>query len=356
MDMPNTVPQTTSVNLLEWKLQRAASTSVANYSFFPGVTGDNAGEICKADPRRVPGVKVFLGSSTGGMLVDRLEALERIFGQTDLPVVVHAEKEEIIRRQAAHYMALYGDDPDVSLHPLVRSAEACYASSAEAVGMASRLGARLHILHLSTARELSLLDGRLPAAERRITAEACVHYLWFSDEDYALMGSRIKCNPSIKAASDRDALRQAVGSGLIDVVATDHAPHLLSEKGGGCFRAASGLPVVQHSLTVMLELASRGFFPPERVVEVMAHRPADLFGIDRRGYVRPGYFADLVLVDPAAAWTVTAGNVLYKCGWSPFEGVRFGHKVWKTFVNGRLVYDDGLIDDSVKGMEVAYVR
>jgi dihydroorotase len=354
MDMPNTKPQTTSVEQLEWKLERAAATSAANYSFFFGGTNDNADELRRLNRRRVPGVKLFLGSSTGNMLVDRKDALERFFGETDLLIAVHAEKEEIIARNKAYYTGLYGKNLDVSFHPLIRSAEACYASSAEAVETAVRLHTRLHILHLSTARELTLLEGKKPLAEKRITAEVCVHHLWFCDGDYSRLGNRIKWNPSIKSAADRQALREAVNRDTVDIVATDHAPHLPAEKEGNCLTAASGGPLIQHSLVAMLEMASRGIFTFGKVVEQMAHRPAELFRIDRRGYIRRGYYADLVLIDPHAPWTVSPENTLYPCGWSPFEGETFRHKVWKTFVNGQLVYDDGRIDGSVRGMEVAY--
>jgi dihydroorotase len=249
---------------------------------------------------------------------------------------------------------LYGNTLDCSFHSRIRNAEACYVSSAEAVERAMRLGARLHILHLSTAGELTLLDGKKPLQEKKITAEVCLHHLWFSDEDYPRLGNRIKWNPSIKTANDRLALREAVNRNLIDIVATDHAPHLPGEKEGNCLTAASGGPLVQHSLVAMLEMASRGIFTYEKVVEKMSHQPAELFHIDRRGYIRPGYYADLVLIDPKAPWTVSPQNLLYKCGWSPFEGQCFNCKVWKTFVNGQLVYDNGQINGGIHGMEVAY--
>jgi dihydroorotase len=353
MDMPNTKPQTVTIPDLEWKLQRAAETSSANYSFFFGGTNDNIKEIARLDPSRVPGLKLFLGSSTGNMLVDKRDSLERIFGGTGLLIAVHAEKEEVIKRNIAHYTALYGNDLDVSFHSRIRSEEACFASSSEAVELAARFNARLHILHLSTAKELTLLSDE-PLAGKRVTAEVCVHHLWFDDTDYARYGNRIKWNPAIKTPADRAALRDAVNDNRIDIVATDHAPHLPQEKEGTCLTAASGGPLVQHSLAAMLELASEGIFTYEKVVEKMAHTPADLFHIDRRGYIRPGYYADLVLVDPDAEWTVSKGNILYKCGWSPFEGFAFHHAVWKTFVNGRLAYSDGQVEDTVRGMEVKY--
>lgn len=355
MDMPNTKPQTTTIADLQWKLQRGAETSAANYSFFFGGTNDNMDEIRKLDRSRVPGLKLFLGSSTGNMLVDKKDSLERIFGEADMLIAIHAEKEEVIKRNLAYYTGLYGEDLDISYHSKIRSEEACYASSSEAVELATRLNSRLHILHLSTAKELSLLSNAIPLSEKKITGEVCVHHLWFHDGDYAKYGNRIKWNPSIKTLEDRIALREAVKNNTIDIVATDHAPHLLSEKEGSCLKAASGGPLVQHSLVAMLELVAEGCFTYEKVVEKMAHMPADLFHIDRRGYIRPGYYADLVLVDPDKSWTVEPENILYKCGWAPFEGTTFHHSVSQTFVNGELVYDNGTIDDTVRGMEVRYL-
>ena len=354
MDMPNTKPQTTSITDLEWKLQRGAETSLANYSFFFGGTNDNMDEIRKLDRSRVPGLKLFLGSSTGNMLVDKKESLERIFGEADMLIAIHAEKEEVIKRNIAYYTDMYGEDLDISFHSKIRSEEACYASSSEAVELATRLNSRLHILHLSTAKELTLLSNEIPLSEKKITGEVCVHHLWFHDGDYAKYGNRIKWNPSIKTLADRTALRNAVNDNTIDIVATDHAPHLLSEKEGSCLKAASGGPLVQHSLVGMLEMVAEGCFTFEKVVEKMAHMPADLFHIDRRGYIRPGYYADLVLVDPEKCWTVAPENILYKCGWSPFEGTTFHHSITQTFVNGQLVYDNGVVDDDVRGMEVRY--
>lgn len=356
MDMPNTKPQTTTLEALEWKFERAAQTSVANYSFFFGGTNDNFKEIQQVDKTRVPGLKLFLGSSTGNMLVNDKAALERIFSECGMLIAIHAEKEEIIQRNIAHYTGLYGEDLDISFHSLIRSEEACYASSAEAVELATRLGARLHILHLSTARETTLLDNTLPLSEKQITGEVCVHHLWFHDGDYAQFGNRIKWNPSIKTLADRNALRQAVNDNKIDIVATDHAPHLPAEKEGSCLKAASGGPLVQHSLVAMLELAREGHFTYEKVVEKMAHAPATLFRIDRRGYIRPGYYADLVLVDPQHAWTVSRENILSKCGWSPFEGYTFHHAVDTTFVNGEIAYQRGQVNDALRGQELKYLN
>ncbi|MCD7978504.1 MAG: dihydroorotase [Tannerellaceae bacterium] len=355
MDMPNTKPQTTTLKELEWKLERGKEVSAANYSFFFGGTNDNLKEIQQLDPSRIPGLKLFLGSSTGNMLVDKKETLERIFGETDLLIAVHAEKEEIIQKNIAYYTNLYGEDPDISFHSKIRSDESCYVASAEAVELATRLNTRLHILHMSTEKELSLLDNSKPLGEKKITSEVCVHHLWFTDQDYATYGNRIKWNPAIKTVDDRNALREGVNNGKVDIIATDHAPHLLSEKEGSCLKAASGGPLIQHSLVAMLEMVSQGLFTYEKVVEKMSHLPAELFHIDRRGYIRPGYYADLVLVDPDTAWTVSKENILYKCGWSPFEGTTFGHTVRNTFVNGEIAYADGQVNETIRGMEVKYL-
>lgn len=356
MDMPNTKPQTTTLENLEWKFNRAAETSVANYSFFFGGTNDNMEDIRRLDRSRVPGLKLFLGSSTGNMLVDKKDALERIFSESDLLIAVHAEKEEIIKRNIAYYTQQYGEDLDISFHSKIRSEEACYASSSEAVELATRLGTRLHILHLSTAKETTLLDNKLPLKDKKITGEVCVHHLWFYDGDYALFGNRIKWNPSIKTLADRTALREAVNNDKIDIIATDHAPHLLSEKEGSCLKAASGGPLVQHSLIVMLELAMEGRFTYEKVVDKMAHKPAELFHIDRRGYIRPGYYADLVLIDPNKTWTVSKENILTKCGWSPFEGYTFHHSVDTTWVNGEVVWHNGQINPNLHGKELKFIN
>jgi dihydroorotase len=288
------------------------------------------------------------------MLVDQKDTLERLFGETGMLIAIHAEKEEIIQRNRELYVQQYGEDLDISFHSKIRSEEACYASSSEAVELATRLNTRLHILHLSTAKELTLLSNALPLSEKKITGEVCVHHLWFHDGEYEQLGNRIKWNPSIKTFADREALRAAVNRNLIDIVATDHAPHLLSEKEGSCLKAASGGPFVQHSLVAMLELVKEGCFTYEKVVEKMAHMPAELYRIDRRGYIRPGYYADLVLIDPEQCWTVEKANLFYKCGWSPIEGVQLHHAVWKTFVNGQVVYENGTINDAIRGMEVKY--
>ena len=354
MDMPNTIPSTTTIEAMEWKFRRAAEVSVANYSFFFGGTNDNTSLIAQLDRKRTPGIKLFLGSSTGNMLVDSEDALRRFFGETDLLIAVHAEKEEIICKNREESVSKYGEDLDISFHPLIRSAEACYASSSEAVDLAKKLGTRLHLLHLSTGKELALLDqGALN--ERMITGEVCVHHLWFCDDDYQLYGNRIKWNPSIKTKTDRETLRNAVNDNTIAVVATDHAPHLPAEKEGSCLTAASGGPLVQHSLLAMLAMSADGIFTKEKVVEKMSHHPAELYKIDRRGYIREGYYADLVLIDPEQAIKVTKDNLFYKCGWSPFEGLIFPHSVWKTFVNGNEIYSNEKIVHNFIGMEVKFL-
>jgi dihydroorotase len=355
-DMPNTRPQATTIELLEEKFALAAQKSFANYSFLMGVTNDNLEELKKLDSEKVAGVKMFMGSSTGNMLVDNKETLNRVFAEIPLLIVTHCEDEIIIQQNIKHYKELLGEDIPVQYHPLIRSAEACYKSSAYAVELATKYNSRLHVFHLSTAKEMSLFSNDKPLKEKRITAEVCVHHLWFSDADYAKYGNRIKWNPSIKSETDRLALVDAVNSNKIDVIATDHAPHLLSEKEGSCLTAASGGPLIQHSLVAMLQLVKQGSFTLEKVVEKMSHAPAELFRIEKRGFIRPGYFADLVLVDLNQSWTVTTDNILYKCGWSPFEGTKFDASVLQTWVNGKLVYDNGQFDESVRGKRLSFNR
>ncbi len=353
MEMPNTKPPTITRDALDWKFARAAQTSLANYSFYIGATNENIEEVLRADYRRVCGVKVFMGSSTGNMLVDNADALSRIFSEAPALIAVHCEKEEIIKANKQKYIEEFGENLPVTFHPLIRSAEACYASSSQAVELAQRYNARLHLLHLSTAKELTLLsDG--PIEEKRITGEVCVHHLFFDDRDYAEYGNLIKWNPAIKTAADREALMQATVSGRIDVVATDHAPHLLAEKEGSCLEAASGGPLVQHSLQVMLEKSLQGVIPVETVVERMCHAPAKLFGIERRGFIRPGYYADMVLVDPQQPYTVTPENVLTKCCWSPFMNHTFPVTIDTTFVNGIIAYRNGQVEPSCRGKELRF--
>lgn len=353
MDMPNTKPATTTVELLEQKYDRAAQVSCANYSFYAGATNDNMAELRKVDFSRVCGVKVFMGSSTGNMLVDDKDTLRSIFSEIPSIVAIHSEDEAIINRNKAIYSERFGNDLPVFFHPLVRSAEACYVSTARAVELANECNTRLHILHISSAREMELLDNA-PLAEKKITAEVCVHHLWFTDNDYAQKGNRIKCNPAIKTHADRQSLRNALNNGLIDVVATDHAPHLLSEKQGGCFTAASGMPLVQYSLVAMLEMARKGIFTTEMVVDKMCHAPATLYRINKRGFIREGYYADIVLVDSNASYVVEAKDIKSKCAWSPFEGERLHNKVKTTFVNGQKVFDNDTINTNIRGQRLTF--
>ena len=355
MDMPNTNPQTTTLEALENKFQDAATKSIVNYSFYFGATNNNADDLAKLDKKHVCGVKLFMGSSTGNMLVDRMETLKNIFANAGMLIATHCEDQNIISANAAAYQMKYGDDPDVKYHPEIRSEEACYESSALAVQLAKETGARLHIMHISTAKELTLLEDK-PIAEKNITAEACVSHLFFCDEDYEKFGTRIKCNPAIKSKKDRDALRQALTCNLIDVIGTDHAPHLLSEKQGGALKAVSGMPTLQFSLTAVMELVHQGQLSIEQLVQKMCHAPATLYQIERRGFIRPGYQADLVLVNPQKEWTVTNDCLLSKCGWSPMEGETFHSKVEKTFVNGHLVYTDNQVDATHRGQALTFCR
>lgn len=341
MEMPNTMPQT--ISLAEWKNKndRAAEVSQANYSFYLGATESNLSELLGADPRYVPAIKLFLGASTGNMLVSGNAALDSIFAIKNLPLACHCEDEQIIRANSAAYFEEYGDGIDPSFHPLIRSREACFSSSSSAVERARRSGARLHLLHLSTAEEAALLTSSPDPTGKQITGEACVHHLWFDNTYYAQKGTLIKWNPAVKKASDREALIRAVNEGAIDVIATDHAPHTLDEKMVPYFKAPSGGPMVQHSLPVMLELCHRGEIRPETVVRAMCHNPARLFGIKGRGFLRPGYKADIVIVNPDDPWTVTKENILYKCGWSPLEGTVLRSRVITTIINGIPVFRDG---------------
>lgn len=355
MEMPNTVPNTLTQELLEEKYQRAAATSIANYSFFMGASNDNIEEVLKTNPNTVCGVKVFMGSSTGNMLVDNETTLNNLFSKVPMLIATHCEDEATIRANIEHYRAIYGEDVPVEMHPLIRSEEACYKSSSLAVGLAKKHGARLHILHISTAKELSLFDNSIPLEQKKITAEACVHHLWFSDEDYAAKGNFIKWNPAVKKATDRAAIWQAVLDNRIDVIATDHAPHTIEEKQQSYFKAPSGGPLVQHALTAVLEQSKQGLISIERVVEKMAHAPAILFQIEKRGFIREGYYADLVVVEEKPM-TVNKSDLLYQCGWSPFEGTKFSYTVSKTFVNGNLVWNHGKIMEGTNGKRLKFVR
>jgi len=355
MEMPNTNPQAVTQELLEQKYQRAAEVSPANYSFYMGATNDNLDEVLKTDGSKVCGIKIFMGSSTGNMLVDKEDVLSEIFRNTKLLVATHCEDEPTIIRNTAIYREKYGEFVPISAHPKIRSAEACFKSSAKAVELATKFGTRLHVLHLSTAEEMKLFSPG-PVAQKHITAEVCVHHLWFDETDYITYGNLIKWNPAIKSAADKTALWEALLADKIDVVATDHAPHTLQEKDHSYFKAPSGGPLVQHSLTAMLEMSRKGMISTERVIEKMCHAPADLFRIDRRGYIREGYYADLVLVDPAQSWTVSHENILYKCGWSPFDGTKFSNKVTHTFVNGDLVYSNGTVHPGKIGKRLVFNR
>lgn len=355
MEMPNTVPNTLTQELLEEKYQRAAATSIANYSFFMGASNDNIEEVLKTNANTVCGVKVFMGSSTGNMLVDNETTLNNLFSKVPMLIATHCEDEATIRANIEHYRAIYGEDVPVEMHPLIRSEEACYKSSSLAVGLAKKHGARLHILHISTAKELSLFDNSIPLEQKKITAEACVHHLWFSDEDYAAKGNFIKWNPAVKKATDRAAIWQAVLDNRIDVIATDHAPHTIEEKQQSYFKAPSGGPLVQHALTAVLEQSKQGLISIERVVEKMAHAPAILFQIEKRGFIREGYYADLVVVEEKPM-TVNKSDLLYQCGWSPFEGTTFSYTVSKTFVNGNLVWNHGKIIEGTNGKRLKFVR
>ncbi|MEZ4825530.1 MAG: dihydroorotase [Bacteroidia bacterium] len=356
MEMPNTSPQTLTQELLEQKFARAAAVSPANFSFFMGASNDNLEEVLKTNPQTVCGIKVFMGSSTGNMLVDDEKVLENIFREAPMLVATHCEKEAVIRENTARFVAQYGDNIPVRFHPDIRSGEACYLSSSQAVALAQKHGTRLHVLHISTEKELSLFRNDIPLREKKITAEVCIHHLWFSEEDYDEKGMMIKWNPAVKRRSDRDALRKALMDNRLDIVATDHAPHTLAEKNNPYIYAPSGGPLVQHSLVAMLQLAGQGFWTKERVVEKMCHAPAICFGLKDRGFVREGYFADLVIVDPAKSWKVEKENILYKCGWSPFEGETFSNEVDTTIVNGNIVWSRGAVDLSVKGMRLAFER
>ncbi len=356
MEMPNTNPQTITQELLEEKYNIASQRSLANYSFYIGATNDNLDELLKTDPQSVCGIKIFMGSSTGKMLVDSLEALNRIFEQSPLLIAVHCEDEQTIQANTKRFFDQYGEKVPVSAHPLIRSEEACYKSSALAVSLARKYGTRLHVLHLSTGREMQLFSNQIPLKDKRITSEVCVHHLWFDDRDYERLGNRIKWNPAIKTQSDKERLLESVLDDTIDVIATDHAPHSLEEKGNTYFKAPSGGPLVQHSLNVMHELHCQGKISLTKVAQKMCHHPADIFKVYKRGYIREGYFADLVLFDPKQKWTVSADNILYKCKWSPFEGYTFSGKVTHTFVNGKLVYENGLFNESTKGTRLKFER
>lgn len=355
MDMPNNNPAATTIEALEQKFEIAANSSYANYSFYLGATNENIEEIKRADKRRVCGIKIFMGSSTGNMLVDNPQALERIFAESPILIAAHCEDEEIIKRNLACYREKYGEDIPFSAHTYIRSREACVACSRRAIDYALKTGARLHILHISTADEIEMVK-RAARLSPLITGEICLHYLWFTGEESERFGSRIKCNPSIKGQSDREALRKAVKEGTIKVLATDHAPHTLKEKQQGYLAAPSGLPTIQHGLQIMVELVKRGIFTMEEVVNTMCHGPAECFNIAGRGFIREGYSADLVIADLDREYTVAPQNIAYKCKWSPFEGYSFGSSIIHTFVNGRAVVREGRLTEAKAAAELRFER
>jgi len=354
MEMPNTVPNALTQELLEDKYRLAEEKSIANYSFFMGVSNNNRDEVLKTNPTTVCGIKIFMGSSTGNMLVDDVNVLNDLFANAPTLISTHCEDEKTIRHNLAEFTTRYGDGLLPEHHPLIRSAEACYLSSSFAVELAKKYGTRLHILHISTAREAGLFRNDIPLKDKKITAEACIHHLWFSDTDYKQLGNRIKWNPAVKTAADRQGIWEAVLDNRIDVIATDHAPHTLSEKSQPYPKAPAGGPMVQHSLLAMIEKSREGVLPLERIAEKMAHAVATCFRLRERGFVREGYYADLVLVDMSKPYTVTEDNLMYKCGWSPMEGITFSSSVTHTFVNGNLVYKNGKIIESGPGMRLSF--
>jgi dihydroorotase len=353
MDMPNVAPQTVTIPNLEQKLKIASETSYANYAFYFGATNTNMDELRALDKNLVCGIMVFMGSSTGNMLVDDENMLRNIFSEIKIPVAIHSEDETTIKENLARYVAQYGDNIPFNCHPKIRSNEACYKSTKKAIELAKRCGTRLHVLHLSTAEEMDLFSSE-SLTTKQITAEVCVHHLWFTDADYAKKGALIKCNPAVKSEHDRDALRKALSDGKIDVVATDHAPHALDEKLRPYTKSASGMPLVQHSLLAMLELSKQGVFSLPLVVQKMGLNPADLFAIRNRGYIRKGYYADLLVVDLQKNTEVSKNTILYKCGWSPFAGTTFSASVEKTFLNGCCVYDNGTILDKRNASQIVF--
>ena len=356
IEQPNTVPNAVTQELLEDKYQIASKTSYANYSFMMGGTNDNLEEILKTNPKNVAGIKLFLGSSTGNMLVDNEEALEKIFSSTKMLIAVHCEDETTIKNNLEKYKAEFGDEIPVSVHHLIRSEEACYISSSKAIALAKKTGARLHVFHLSTAKEMELFTNKIPLEDKMITAEVCIHHLWFSNDDYATKGNFIKWNPAVKTAEDRDALWKALLNDTIDVIATDHAPHTLEEKSQKYTNAPSGGPLVQHAVVAMFEAFHQGKISVEKIVEKMAHNPAKIFKIENRGFIKEGYYADLVIINPAKPWSVNKANILYKCGWSPFEGTNFKSRISHTFVNGQLVYENEKIKEVKAGKRLLFNR
>jgi len=356
IEMPNTVPQATTQKLLEDKFKIAAKESFANYSFMFGGTNDNLEELLKTDPKNVAAIKLFLGSSTGNMLVDNEEVLEKIFSSTNLLIAVHCEDETTIKNNLDEQKSIYGDDIPIKLHPVIRSVDACYKSSSKAIELAKKTGARLHVFHLSTAKETDLFTNKIPLEEKQITAEVCVHHLWFDERDYNNKGTLIKWNPAVKSENDKNGLWKALLDDRIDVIATDHAPHTLEEKKQVYTKAPSGGPLVQHGLIAMLEAVKENKISIEKLVEKMCHNPAKLFKISKRGFIRVGYKADIVIVDTNSPQIVSKENILYKCGWSPFEGTTFRSSVTHTFINGSLIYNNGVFNKSIKGQRLKFER
>ncbi len=356
IEQPNTVPNAVTQEILEEKYVIASKKSYANYSFMMGGTNDNLDEILKTNPRNVAGLKLFLGSSTGDMLVDSSASLEKIFSNTNLLIAVHSEDETTVKNNLEKYKAQYGDDIPVKFHPEIRSVEACYKSTERVIALAKKTGARLHVFHLSTAKELDLFTNKIPLEEKQITAEVCIHHLWFTDEDYATKGNLIKWNPAVKTAKDREALWKALLNDSIDVIATDHAPHTLEEKNQVYTKAPSGGPLVQHALVALFEAYHQGKISIEKIVEKMCHNPAKIFKIEKRGFIKEGYYADLVIVNPGLPWGVKKENILYKCGWSPFEGYTFKSRITHTFVNGQLVYNAFKVKDIRPGKRLLFNR
>ena len=356
MEMPNTKPQTLTQELLEQKYQRAKEVSLANYSFFMGASNDNLEEVLKTDPKNVGAIKIFMGSSTGNMLVDDKSVLENIFEKSKMLIAVHCEDEATIQQNTAHYKSIYGEDVPIEMHPKIRSDEACYKSSSMAIELAKKHNTRLHVFHLSTAKEMELFRNDIPLEEKQITAEVCIHHLWFDDSQYADKGTHIKWNPAVKSKADKEAVFEALLDDRIDIIATDHAPHTLEEKNNTYFNAPSGGPLVQHALVAMLELYHQGKIRLEKIVEKMCHAPAICFQVENRGFIREGYAADLVLVEIDNPWEVNKDNILYKCAWSPFEGNTFKSRVTHTWVNGHLAYQNGSFDESQKGHRLTFDR
>lgn len=356
IEQPNTVPNAVTQELLEDKYTIASETSYANYSFMMGGTNDNLEEVLKTNPRNVAGIKLFLGSSTGNMLVDNQEVLEKIFSSTKMLIAVHCEDEGTIKANLEKYKEEFGDDIPMNKHHLIRSAEACYISSSKAIELAKKTGARLHVFHLSTAKEMELFTNKIPLEEKQITAEVCVHHLWFTDKDYDTKGAFIKWNPAVKTEADKEALWKALLNDKIDVIATDHAPHTLEEKKNSYLNCPSGGPLVQHALVAMFEAHLNGKISVEKLVEKMCHNPAKIFKIEKRGFLKEGYFADLAIVNTHQPWNVSKDNILYKCGWSPFEGTNFKSRVMHTFVNGSLVYTNGKVKSVKAGKRLLFER